>query len=81
MARRPDWRPTSAGGGAIVEVLSTREREILALIAAGRSDPEIAQTLFISRHTASTHARNIRRKLDVNSRAAMAAWAVRHGIG
>lgn len=64
-----------------VEVLSPREREILVLIAAGRSDPEIARTLFISPHTAVSHSRNIRRKLDVNSRAEMAAWAVRNGIG
>lgn len=64
-----------------MESLSSREREVLALIAQGHSDPEIARVLFISPHTATSHSRNIRRKLNVNSRAMMAAWAVRNGIG
>ena len=78
--QRPAARKgTRRARGEPVEVLSRREREVLALIAAGHTDPEIATALFISPHTAVAHSRNIRRKLNVNSRAAMAAWAVRNG--
>lgn len=60
--------------------LTPREREVLALIAAGFSDREIAAQLFISRHTAATHAGNILLKLDVTTRAAAAARAVQAGL-
>ena len=59
--------------------LTAREREVLALIAAGCSDREIAERLFISRHTATTHVGNILLKLDVTTRAAAAARAVQAG--
>jgi DNA-binding CsgD family transcriptional regulator/tetratricopeptide (TPR) repeat protein len=49
--------------------LSQREMDVLRLVAEGRSNPEIAATLFISRETARTHVSNIFRKLDVNTRA------------
>jgi DNA-binding CsgD family transcriptional regulator len=60
--------------------LSPREREVVALIAAGRSNQEIADALFISHRTATTHVRNILTKLDLPSRTAVAAWAIRHGL-
>lgn len=59
--------------------LTPRELEVLALIAAGWSDREIADRLFISRHTATTHVGNILLKLDVATRAAAAARAVQAG--
>jgi DNA-binding NarL/FixJ family response regulator len=49
--------------------LSTREREVLAVIAAGRvSDQEIADALFISTATAATHVRNILKKAGLHDR-------------
>jgi predicted ATPase/DNA-binding CsgD family transcriptional regulator len=60
--------------------LSDRELEVLRMLASGSSDREIAETLFISPGTATTHVRNIRGKLGVHSRRAAAVYAVRHGL-
>ena len=60
--------------------LTEREREILALLAAGRSNPQIAQSLFISPKTASVHVSNILAKLGVDSRVEAAAVAHRLGV-
>jgi non-specific serine/threonine protein kinase len=60
--------------------LTPREIEVLRLIAAGRSNPEIADLLSISPRTASTHVTNILAKLDLDSRAAAAAYAARHDL-
>jgi DNA-binding CsgD family transcriptional regulator len=60
--------------------LSDRELDVLRLLVRGMSDREIGAALFISPGTATTHVRNIRRKLGVRSRGAAAAHAVRHGI-
>ncbi|MEO8510441.1 MAG: AAA family ATPase [Chloroflexota bacterium] len=53
--------------------LTPREREVLALVAAGRSNAEIATLLFISSKTVSVHVTNIKGKLGVDNRVAMAA--------
>jgi non-specific serine/threonine protein kinase len=60
--------------------LSPRELEVLRLLAAGSSDHQIAQALFISDSTATTHVKRIRAKLGVHSRAAAASYAIRHGL-
>ncbi len=60
--------------------LTTREREILALVAAGKSNREIASGLVISQHTVHRHVANILRKLGEPTRAAAAARAVRDGL-
>jgi DNA-binding NarL/FixJ family response regulator len=60
--------------------LTRREQDVLRLLADGRSDPEIAAALFVSRRTVATHVANIFRKLGVHSRAAASAYAVREGI-
>ncbi|MFL5759776.1 MAG: tetratricopeptide repeat protein [Thermomicrobiales bacterium] len=60
--------------------LTRRELEVLRLLVEGKSDPQIAAALFISRRTAATHVANIFRKLDVTSRAAAAAYAVRNEL-
>jgi non-specific serine/threonine protein kinase len=57
--------------------LTMRELEVLRLLAAGRSDKEIAATLFISRRTASHHVAAIRHKLGVRSRSEAAIRALR----
>jgi len=59
--------------------LTEREREVLSLLAAGRSNPEIGQALFISTKTASVHVSNILAKLGVSGR--MEAAAVAHRLG
>jgi DNA-binding NarL/FixJ family response regulator len=60
--------------------LTPREIDVLRLLAAGRSNREIGETLFISHRTATTHVANILTKLDVTSRAEAAALAVRRGL-
>jgi DNA-binding CsgD family transcriptional regulator/tetratricopeptide (TPR) repeat protein len=60
--------------------LTPREGEVLRLVADGRSNSQIAETLFISRKTASVHVSNILAKLGVASRVEAAALAHRQGI-
>ncbi|HEY6525463.1 MAG TPA: AAA family ATPase [Solirubrobacteraceae bacterium] len=60
--------------------LTAREAEVLTLVAAGRSNGEIAQELFISRKTASVHVSNILGKLGVSTRVKAAAFAHEHGL-
>ncbi len=55
-------------------VLSTREREVLALVADGARNKEIAETLVISEFTVKRHVQNILRKLELPSRRAAAAF-------
>ena len=57
------------------DVLTARETEVLRLVAAGRTDAQIARDLVLSAHTVHRHVSNIRTKLGVPSRAAAAAWA------
>jgi pimeloyl-ACP methyl ester carboxylesterase/DNA-binding CsgD family transcriptional regulator len=61
-------------------LLSGREREILACVARGLSDREIAEQLVLSTHTVHRHVANIRRKLGRNSRTAAVAEAARLGL-
>jgi DNA-binding CsgD family transcriptional regulator len=60
--------------------LTPRELEVLRLVAAGRTNPEIGRALFISRKTASTHVSNILSKLGVGGRGEAAAIAHRRGL-
>ena len=60
--------------------LTAREAEVLALVAAGRTNRQIGDELFVSDKTASVHVSNILRKLGVNSRVDAAAVAQRLGI-
>jgi non-specific serine/threonine protein kinase len=60
--------------------LSPREREVLRLLATGKSNQAIGETLFISPRTAGTHVANIFGKLGVGSRAAAVAFAHSHGL-
>jgi DNA-binding NarL/FixJ family response regulator len=60
-----------------VGLLTAREREVLALLGDGLSNPEIAARLYISTKTAGNHVSNILAKLHLRSRQEAAAFAVR----
>ncbi len=60
--------------------LTGRELEVLALVAGGRTNQQIAHALVISPHTVRRHLQNIFRKLGVPSRAAATAFALQHGL-
>ena len=67
--------------GTAAKRLSRRELEVAALVAEGLTNREIGQRLFISERTVDGHLEHIRDKLDVNTRAQVAAWVVRRGSG
>ena len=56
------------GKQVLLEQLTPREQEVLQLVAAGRSNPEVATELFIALSTVKTHLKNIYGKLQVNNR-------------
>ncbi|KOT96751.1 LuxR family transcriptional regulator [Streptomyces sp. NRRL F-4707] len=70
----------SGSGPGRAGSLTEREREVLGLIADGRSNREIARALILSEKTVKTHVSNILMKLDLADRTQAALWAVRHGV-
>ncbi|MFJ3879284.1 response regulator [Streptomyces sp. NPDC090077] len=62
------------------QVLTAREREIVRLVARGRTNAEIGAELFISAGTAKTHIANVQAKLGARNRVGIAAWAWEHGV-
>jgi DNA-binding CsgD family transcriptional regulator len=60
--------------------LTPREREVLDLIAAGHSNRQIAEILYLSPRTIERHIANIYLKLDVHTKAEATAWALVHGL-
>jgi DNA-binding NarL/FixJ family response regulator len=74
-------REEPGGGQGRGGALTDREREVLGLIADGRSNREIARALVLSEKTVKTHVSNILMKLDLADRTQAALWAVRHGMG
>jgi len=73
-SRPPDHLPPGLGD------LTTRELEVLKLIAKAQSNAEIAATLFISEHTARTHVARILSKLNLNDRTQAAVLAYESGL-
>jgi non-specific serine/threonine protein kinase len=80
--------PANGEAGAAVDrslggpggVLTGREREVVALIAEGRSNKEIAAALVVTLGTAANHVQHILNKLGLHSRSQIAAWAVQHRV-
>jgi DNA-binding NarL/FixJ family response regulator len=60
--------------------LTLREAEVLRLVASGRSNKEVASTLFLSERTVARHLSNIFTKTGVSSRSAATAYAFEHGL-
>ncbi|MGW3045241.1 response regulator [Kitasatospora sp. NPDC001159] len=71
---------SAARPGELPDGLTVREAEVLALIAEGLSNTEIAQRLFVSQATVKTHINNLFAKTAVRDRAQAVAYAFRHGI-
>ena len=72
---------TKGGGESAGDLeLTRRELDVLALLADGRTNGEIAADLFISTNTASVHVSNILRKLGVSNRVEAAAVALRRNV-
>ena len=65
---------------ALLGNLTAREQEVLALIAEGHTNPEIADKLVISVKTVDRHRENIMRKLNMHSRIDLVKYAIRHGV-
>lgn len=68
------------GEATTLPEVTAREREVLSLLAEGLTNRQIAQRLVVSEHTVHRHVTNILRKLDLPSRTAAAAHAVRAGL-
>jgi DNA-binding NarL/FixJ family response regulator len=73
-------RPAPARGARTLEQLTAREREVLALIARGRSNKRIAYELGISEKTVKTHVGHLLAKLGVTDRTQAAVLAVQAGL-
>jgi DNA-binding CsgD family transcriptional regulator len=90
LARWPGWRSEELTaverrlglGGEVSgpEALTPREREVVALLASGLTNSQLADRLYISPRTAAVHVSNILAKLGMSSRTEVAAWAVREGL-
>jgi len=73
--RRPSADVSHTAGS-----LSSREREVLALVVAGQTNKEIADSLYVSPNTVKTHVSSLLHKLRADTRVQLAAIATRHGL-
>jgi len=85
ISRPPDPDPGPAdrgspGGRKLPDGLTTREAEVLILLASGLSNPEIAQRLYLSRATVKTHINRIFAKTGARDRAQAVRYAYQHGL-
>lgn len=80
VARRLMQQVTAPRKADAAAQLTDREREVLLLLAEGRSNKEIARTLVVSERTVKGHVSNILGKLGLQDRTQAALYAVRHGL-
>ena len=76
----PDLARLDVAHGMRTHGLSARELEVLRLVAAGKTNREIAEELVVSEHTVARHMQNIFAKLGVSSRTAATAFAFEHRL-
>jgi len=79
-AGSPEIATLPTASSAAAHGLTERELEVLRLLAAGQSNREIGELLFISPVTAASHVANLTTKLGVDSRAKATAYAHQHGL-
>ncbi len=75
-----DYLERAGGGADAPELLSEREREVLGLVAEGRTNREIADALFLSIKTVQTHRAHVMEKLNLRDRAELVHYAMRKGL-
>lgn len=76
----PAGPPPAGAATAADDGLTSRELDVLRLVAAGESNAEIGRRLGISVHTVERHAANLYRKIDARGRADATAYAIRRGL-
>ena len=74
----PESKPSSEAEGTVV--LTTREREVLTLLAEGLANKEVARKLGISVRTAETHREHVSHKLNIMTIAGLTKYAIQHGL-
>lgn len=70
----------AAPSGSPLDRLSPREREILQLVAEGKSSAEIAETIYVSRKTVETYRSRLMQKLGLSDIPSLVRFAIRHGL-
>ena len=70
----------AGGESSSLEQLTSRQREILQLIAEGRTTKEIADLLYISVKTVETHRMQLMKRLDIHDVAGLVRYAIRMGL-
>ena len=80
LASRSGMKPKRRSKSRLAQALTKREREVLYLLAQGKTQQEIARELYISHKTVATHLQRILTKLGVHSRAEAVAFAHREGL-
>jgi two-component system response regulator NreC len=73
-------RPLQENENVSLDGLTTREQEVLGLLAEGLSNDEIGEALQISKHTVARHRENLMRKLELHSRSELVKYAIRKGL-
>ena len=79
-AMREQAAAASSGSADLYDTLTDREKQVLKLVAEGRSNKEVAEMLGISVKTAMSHREHIMQKLDLHSRTELIKFALRKGV-
>jgi len=77
---RSSLEKSDSKGRTAIAVLSAREREVLQMVAEGKSTKEIAFKLFVSTKTVETHRKQIMDKLNIRTVAGLTKYAIREGL-